>query len=392
MMFQITIRKSGLFITLSALALLLTGCSPAPSVAVRVDCGSANNQGARVLVNGEFKGECPVDLMVVPGNTLVEARKDQADGSYDYAKDEQQLVADTRKRIDLELNTIFPELYYYNKATDINGINRYLAEFPEGKNAAQLLEKLENIYFENAKNLEGIESYLAKFPEGKYAAELREKIEDIFFLKATDIQGAQAYLNRYPTGKKTAEIQEKLAQLVEEKRVADEKSRVAEIEKIRKDLLAAGFVDNNDGSVTSIKTKLIWQRCSVGQRWTGETCAGEAAAFKWDEAMRLAKDGWRLPTIDELDTLVFCSSGQRKPSARPNGRYVNETNGECQGDYARPTINQWAFPNTPGGFFWSSSPYAYYSNHAWSVNFNYGYVSYYSRGYYVQVRLVRAGQ
>jgi len=101
-------------------------------------------------------------------------------------------------------------------------------------------------------------------------------------------------------------------------------------------LIDGRYLINNDGTVTDIHTKLTWQRCSVGQIWTGETCAGDFIGFTWDQAMQLAKDGWRLPTVDELDTLVFCSGAQRTPSVRPNGRYVGETNGVCQGDYARP--------------------------------------------------------
>lgn len=136
-------------------------------------------------------------------------------------------------------------------------------------------------------------------------------------------------------------------------------------------LIAERYADNGDGSVTDIRTNLTWQRCSVGQTWTGETCTGETRRINWEEAMTLDNDDWRLPTIEELETLVFCSSGQQNPSSRPNGLLVKETDGECQGDYARPTINQGTFPNTPTGWFWSSSPYAGLSI-AWGVNFRLG--------------------
>ena len=146
----------------------------------------------------------------------------------------------------------------------------------------------------------------------------------------------------------------------------------------------------SDGTVTDLQTNLIWQRCSVGRTWTGETCAGKASNFNWDEAMPLAKDGWRLPTVDELDTLVFCSSGQRKPSTRPNGQFVRKSSGDCQGDYARQTINHLAFPNTEVGWFWSSSSTsAKSSNLAWGVSFNSGHVGNIDRAYRNQVRLVR---
>jgi hypothetical protein len=76
---------------------------------------------------------------------------------------------------------------------------------------------------------------------------------------------------------------------------------------------------------------------------------------------------WRMPTDDELQGIV----------------HYGRTN---------PSIDPTYFPNTPGSNFWSGSPDAYYSNYAWFVNFNYGYVSYYGRYFDFQVRLVRGGQ
>ena len=74
------------------------------------------------------------------------------------------------------------------------------------------------------------------------------------------------------------------------------------------------------------------------------------------------KKDWRMPTKDELKTLVYCSDGKYK------------TDGSCT-DYAsftRPTINTTYFPNT-SKFYWTSSPYPYYISYAWLVNFYYGY-------------------
>lgn len=165
-----------------------------------------------------------------------------------------------------------------------------------------------------------------------------------------------------------------------------------------KALIDGRYRDNGDGTITDAKTNLTWMRCSLGQQWTGSTCAGLSMEMSWNEALKTAQSfsyaghsDWRVPTVDELDTLVQCPAG-RKPSARPNGEYVTDTNGFCNGsEYNNPKINIIAFPNTPSRVFWSSSPYAGYSDRAWYVGFSDGYV-YYSKYNGPRVRLVRAGQ
>ena len=53
---------------------------------------------------------------------------------------------------------------------------------------------------------------------------------------------------------------------------------------------------------------------------------------------------WCLPTIEELRTLVYCSSGKPKT--------WNDTGKSCKGDYQRPTIASEVFPNTPTPTWW----------------------------------------
>lgn len=68
------------------------------------------------------------------------------------------------------------------------------------------------------------------------------------------------------------------------------------------------------------KTGLMWDRCSVGQSWNGTTCTGTAIQFNWQDAKdyvakftnEQAKGGytdWRLPTIEELSSIRYCSKG-----------------------------------------------------------------------------------
>jgi Protein of unknown function (DUF1566) len=87
------------------------------------------------------------------------------------------------------------------------------------------------------------------------------------------------------------------------------------------------YTDNGNGTVTDNLTGFIWQKCSLGQ--TGNTCEVEAKEFNWDDAnsqcsaLTLAKKKWKLPSIDELKTLI-----------RKGGK---------------PTIDTQFFPNTSVG-------------------------------------------
>ncbi|WP_019520603.1 Lcl C-terminal domain-containing protein [Faucicola boevrei] len=97
-------------------------------------------------------------------------------------------------------------------------------------------------------------------------------------------------------------------------------------------------------------TGLIWQRCSIGQTWNGNTCTGTATEHTWKQALTVAKNlgkGYRLPNIKELQSLI-------------------ET--KCYS----PAINTSIFPNTETAFYWSSSPYVQFDDLAWGVNFNLG--------------------
>ncbi len=146
-----------------------------------------------------------------------------------------------------------------------------------------------------------------------------------------------------------------------------------------------------DGDIIKdLVTGYEWQRCSVGQTWnvSTQTCDGTPGTYDWNTAMTNWPEtaAWRLPTIAELRTLVYCSSGT------PILIDMTADFTQCSGNYQSPTIVSRAFPNTVVGWFWSSSPLAGYSNVAWYVNFYFGYVYADYKDDARYVRLVRGGQ
>lgn len=102
------------------------------------------------------------------------------------------------------------------------------------------------------------------------------------------------------------------------------------------------FVINDNGTVLDTSTNLTWQRDVPSQTFTWEGAKHYAASLDF------AGGGWRLPTLQELVSVV---------------------------DYSKfaPAIDAVVFPSTPPEFFWSASPYAVSSYLAWYVDFGYGY-------------------
>jgi len=159
-----------------------------------------------------------------------------------------------------------------------------------------------------------------------------------------------------------------------------------------------------NGTVKDTKTNLIWKRCAEGL--SGDDCQqGEAKKMSYQAALDYAEkiEGWRMPTIKELNTLVYCSNGVEREFF--NNSYNTKT--DCRGkdhkdnSYQIPTINQQVFPNTTPNankndwrsyVYWSSSPHVNSRSYAWSVYFYNGNDNFYKRSSERFVRLVRVGQ
>ncbi len=168
------------------------------------------------------------------------------------------------------------------------------------------------------------------------------------------------------------------------------------------------------GQWKDLNTGLIWQRCSIGQTWNGNTCDGDAKIFRYVEDIPISEEdkanGWRLPTIDELVSIRNCSKGEdediREISAKNthSGKDVR-LHEECKRDSAKPTIDSKIFPRTVSYLYMSgsrgfqkSSAYTFmgFANGNMGVPYRYflsfsdGYIKFDSgRRYSGHVRLVR---
>lgn len=63
-----------------------------------------------------------------------------------------------------------------------------------------------------------------------------------------------------------------------------------------------------EAQVYDRETKLTWSRCSVGTVWKAiNGCVGTVKLMRFSDAKQLAEksdDGWRIPTIEELYSIV----------------------------------------------------------------------------------------
>jgi hypothetical protein len=132
------------------------------------------------------------------------------------------------------------------------------------------------------------------------------------------------------------------------------------------------YVLNGD-TVLDKKSGLTWARCSAGQHWQeNKGCTGRISSLKWDAAMDLSRDGWRVPTLDELKTLLSAT---------------------C----LAPSINEEVFPGTRAnprtmGYWSSTTKGSPLDRYVWVVFFDSGYFAYGNLDSSYSVRLVRSGR
>lgn len=118
------------------------------------------------------------------------------------------------------------------------------------------------------------------------------------------------------------------------------------------------YIDHGNGTITDTVTGLMWKKCSEGQ--IGANCSGKIKRYEWSTAMQYAKkvifggyDDWRIPSKQELGTLLYCSNGIPQQEAFKYGCAGKDNRG---GKFQYPTANLLVFPRKSFfGMFWTSS-------------------------------------
>ena len=127
-------------------------------------------------------------------------------------------------------------------------------------------------------------------------------------------------------------------------------------------VMAAGFTDNGDTTVSDLLTGLIWQ-----QEDNNTTYTWENAIDYCENLTQAGQSDWRLPNIRELESIAEAAT-------------------------FFPAINITYFSNTNFSYYWSSTTQTSSTSDAGGVDFSLGYVKFGYKSNSFYVRCVRGGQ
>lgn len=130
-------------------------------------------------------------------------------------------------------------------------------------------------------------------------------------------------------------------------------------------------VSGDGQEVLDTQTKLAWRRCLEGMRLEVNRCVGEPATMSWPQAQawatsqQVAEATWRVPTMDELTTVVDMTL----PGSPIDGNL---------------------FPSTPKVYIWSATPNERTPTQAWTMFNANGYLMSAWQSVPYSLRLVRS--
>ncbi|TXJ09836.1 MAG: DUF1566 domain-containing protein [Acinetobacter sp.] len=114
------------------------------------------------------------------------------------------------------------------------------------------------------------------------------------------------------------------------------------------------------GVWTDPNTGLMWARISIGQQWENGKCISDARKLDWEDAKKECQNyklanfnDWRLPTIDELTTLMI----QGKSGYNCPKNILFQPNKDSFGYYWSESSNKYAYAlyiGFDGGFLYDS--------------------------------------
>ena len=110
------------------------------------------------------------------------------------------------------------------------------------------------------------------------------------------------------------------------------------------------FEDNFNGTIGDKGTSLEWLKCSAPQTYSGGNCTGTVQAYTWESALAYCENltlgggGWRLPSINELVSIMD-----------------NSRNPAIHSFFSTPITND--------SEYWSSTTYVKGISESWSVSF-----------------------
>ncbi len=345
-------------VTMLAMSFIFVGCFESNGE-VRIH---SSHSGATIYVDDEKRGlttNGESKIIVSSGDHKIKIYKEHDKWSYLESKENVYLEKDSSVELYIKLEKRLTqagierkkEKRLYHNAKTMNEFNNYLKKCKYCEYKKDANSQIDKLFFREAVNLKTINALNRYLKEcitcDKYRIkEANRLIDKLLYYEAVNLKTIKA-LNRY----------------LKECTICDE-SRVGSVKELipLANNFETRYIDNKNGVLTDKKTKLMWMRHSIDQhKWKNKEnkkqldklSGRENRTFPWKNAINAINifnkyekfagyDDWRLPTFNELKSLVYC-----KDSASP------ETFCENKRKKAADYYNTIAFPKMKGSYYWT---------------------------------------